>query len=143
MPRKADNRSIVGAWHDEMALFIRAQDPYAHLITTSSEVGQPIWNQTDYYQHHDYPSDYITALADPIRVPNGQPVRPILAREAGRDTTTFYGQHAPVWAGIMGNQSGAAQPLVLGSDGLATGLQFDARGERFRRAPASRNRMLW
>ena len=58
--------SIVGAWHDEMALFIRAQDPYAHLITTSSEVGQPIWNQMDYYQHHDYPSDYITALADPV-----------------------------------------------------------------------------
>ncbi len=101
---------LVGAWHDEMAQFLRSQDPYRHLITTSSEINQPIWNECDYYQHHDYPTDYITALRDPQGVPAGQPVKPVFGGEAGRDNTVYYGQHAPLWAGLMAGQSGIAQP---------------------------------
>ncbi|MEP6664775.1 MAG: DUF5060 domain-containing protein, partial [Verrucomicrobiota bacterium] len=44
--------NAVSAWHDEMGLFLRAQDPYHHLITTSSDISRPVWNQMDYYQHH-------------------------------------------------------------------------------------------
>jgi hypothetical protein len=99
----------VAAWHDEMAQFIRSQDGYYHLITTSSQLDQNIWNQCDYYQHHDYPTDLISNLQDPAGVPSGQPVKPIFGGECGMDNTPYFGLHAPVWAGLMGGQSGAEQ----------------------------------
>ncbi len=102
--------SNVAAWHDEMASFIRSQDSYQHLITTSSDLSQSIWNQCDYYQHHDYPAgDLIAALRDPAGVPAGQPVKPVFGGECDRNTTPFYGFHAPLWAGLMSGQSGAQQ----------------------------------
>jgi len=75
------------AWHNEMAQFLRAQDPWQHLVTTSSELNQSMWGQCDYYQHHDYPSDLITALRDAPGVPAGQPVKPIFGGECGMDST--------------------------------------------------------
>lgn len=99
----------IGAWHNEMAQFIRLQDAYHHLITTSSDLNEPIWNQCDYYQHHDYPADLISALRDPAGVPAGQPVKPIFGGECGMDSTPYLGFHAPLWAGLMAGQSGAAQ----------------------------------
>jgi hypothetical protein len=99
----------VASWHDEMAQFIRSQDAYHHLITTSSQLDQRIWNQCDYYQHHDYPTDLISALRDPAGIPTGQPVKPIFGGECGMDNTPYYGLHAPIWAGLMSGQSGAAQ----------------------------------
>ena len=100
----------VAAWHNEMAQFLRAQDPYQHLITTSSELSQPIWSECDYYQNHVYPTDLITALRDPLGVPAGQPVKPIFQGECGLDNTVQYGVNAPMWAGLMAGQSGTAQP---------------------------------
>jgi hypothetical protein len=97
------------AWHDEMAQFLKAQDPWQHLVTTSSELSQPMWSQCDYYQHHDYPSDLITALRDPPGVPAGQAVKPIFGGECGMDATVFWGAHAPLWAGLMAGESGAAE----------------------------------
>jgi hypothetical protein len=97
------------AWHDEMAQFLRAQDPWHHLVTTSSELNQPMWSQCDYYQHHDYPSDLITALRDAAGVPSGQTVKPVFGGECGMDATVFWGAHAPLWAGLMAGQSGAVQ----------------------------------
>jgi hypothetical protein len=99
----------IAAWHDEMAQFIRSQDSYQHLITTSSELGQRIWNQCDYYQHHDYPTDLISSLRDAAGVSAGQPIKPIFSGECGRDSTSHLGFHAPLWAGLMAAQSGAAQ----------------------------------
>ena len=68
-----------------------------------------MWSACDYYQHHDYPTDLISALRDPAGVPNGQPIKPIFGGECGRDSTPFLGFHAPIWAGLMGAQSGNAQ----------------------------------
>jgi hypothetical protein len=102
--------SLVGAWHDEMATFIRSQDVYQHLITTSSDMSQPIWNQCDYYTHHDYPTELISALRDPPGAPLGRPPMPVFGAESGSDSTFYYGLHAPLWAGLMGAQSGGAQP---------------------------------
>jgi hypothetical protein len=99
----------IGAWHDEMAQFLRSQDIYHHLITTSSQLDEPIWGQCDYYQHHDYPADLISALRDAAGVPAGQPVKPIFGGECGMQGTPFFGFHGPLWAGLMGAQSGAAQ----------------------------------
>ena len=105
----ANQWTNIAAWHDEMAQFIRSQDSYQHLITTSSELGQQIWNQCDYYQHHDYPSDLVSSLRDPAGVPAGQPIAPIFSGECGRDSTPYFGFHAPLWAGLMAAQSGAAE----------------------------------
>ena len=112
--------SIVSAWHDEMAQFIRSQDLYQHLISTSSQLDQPIWTQCDYYSHHDYPTDLISTLSDPPGVPLGQPVKPIFGGESGSDATYYYGLHAPLWAGLMAAQSGAAEPWYWD--------RFDAEG---------------
>ncbi|HWX20342.1 MAG TPA: DUF5060 domain-containing protein [Candidatus Binatia bacterium] len=112
----ANQWTNIAAWHDEMAQFIRSQDVYQHLITTSSQLNQQIWNQCDYYQHHDYPSDLISGLQGAPGVPAGQPVKPIFSGECGSNGVPFLGFHAPIWAGLMGAQSGAAQQWY--GDGL-------------------------
>jgi hypothetical protein len=101
---------IVQAWHVEMAQFIRSQDPYQHLITTSSALDEPIWDQTDYYQHHDYPSDLITDIQDAPDITASQPVAPDYSGECGIDFTPHVGISPPIWAGIMAAQSAAAMP---------------------------------
>jgi hypothetical protein len=102
--------SIVGAWHDQMAQFLRSQDAYQHLITTSSDLSAPIWDPCDFYTHHDYPSDLISGLSDPPGIPAGDPIKPIYGSESGSDPTVYYGVSAPLWSGLMGAQSGAAEP---------------------------------
>ncbi|HEV2211018.1 MAG TPA: hypothetical protein VG167_19775 [Verrucomicrobiae bacterium] len=99
----------IAAWHDEMAQFIRSQDSYHHLITTSSQLDQAIWDQCDYYQHHDYPADLISALEQAPGVPNGQPIKPIFGGECGMNNTPYLGYHAPLWSGLMAGQAGASQ----------------------------------
>jgi hypothetical protein len=102
--------SNVAAWHDEMAQFIRSQDHYQHLVTTSSQIDQPIWNQCDYYQHHDYPNDYLASLRDEPGITAGYPIKPIFSGECGYyNSVSFYGFHPPLWASLMAAQSGAAQ----------------------------------
>ncbi len=100
---------IVQSWHDEMATFLRAQDPYHHLITTSSVLNEPIWDDTDYYQHHDYPSDLITGIRDAQDITASQPVAPDYSGECGTNGTLHLGVNAPQWAGLMAGQSGNAQ----------------------------------
>ncbi len=101
---------LVQSWHDEMALFLRAQDPYQHLITTSSDLTQPIWDQCDYYTHHDYPNDVITGLRDATDISASQPVKPDFGSECATNGVPLYGVNAPLWAGLMNGQSGAEQP---------------------------------
>ena len=102
--------SIVEAWHNEMAAFLRSQDQYHHLITSSSALTEPLWDQTDYYQHHEYPSDLITGLRDAQDITASQPVAPDFAGECGIDTTPHVGITPPIWAGIMSGQSAASMP---------------------------------
>jgi Domain of unknown function (DUF5060) len=101
---------IIQAWHNEMALFLRAQDAYHHLITTSSELGQPLWDQTDYYQHHDYPADLIAGLRNAPTISGSQAVGPVFSGECGIDSTPHVGISPPLWAGLMAGQSGGAMP---------------------------------
>jgi hypothetical protein len=102
--------SIIEAWHNEMAQFIRSQDPYHHLITTSSLLNEPIWDQTDYYQHHEYPSDLIAGIRDAQDITASQTVAPDFIGECGINTTAHVGISPPVWCGLMSAQSGGAQP---------------------------------
>jgi hypothetical protein len=107
---RAGQWANVEAWHNEMAQFIRTNDVYHHLITTSDSLNQPIWDQTDYYQHHDYPSDLITGIRDAQDITASQPVAPDFSGECGINTTPHVGISPPVWAGMMAAQSGDAQP---------------------------------
>ena len=100
----------IEAWHNVMASFLRSQDAYHHLITSSSELNEPIWDQTDYYQHHDYPSDLITGIRDASGISATQPVGPDFSGECGIDTTPHVGISPPIWAGLMAGQSGDAMP---------------------------------
>jgi len=100
----------IEAWHNEMAQFIRTNDVYHHLITSSSDLTKPIWDQTDYYQHHDYPSDLITGIQGAPDITSSQPVAPDFSGECGIDYTPHVGISPPVWAGLMAAQSGGAQP---------------------------------
>jgi Domain of unknown function (DUF5060)/Cellulase (glycosyl hydrolase family 5) len=101
----------VAAWHVEMASFIRGQDPYHHLITTSSQISEPkLWTAMDYYEAHVYPPDVLSAVD---------------ALDADHlDRAYFYGEfgmfpdpdpgsgsvlHLGLWASLMSQSSGAAQ----------------------------------
>jgi hypothetical protein len=101
---------IIESWHNTMATFIRSQDTYHHLITTSSDLTEPIWDDVDYYTHHDYPSDVIAGLQDATDITGTQPVRPDYGAECGTNGTPKIGVNAPLWAGIMNGQSGSEQP---------------------------------
>jgi hypothetical protein len=107
---QANQWANIQAWHNEMAAFLRAQDPYQHLITTSSDLTQPIWDQTDYYQHHEYPDDLIAGVRDSQDINASQPAAPDFIGEVGIDTTPHLGISPPVWAGLMSGQSGGAMP---------------------------------
>lgn len=101
---------LIQSWHNEMALFLRSQDPYHHLITTSSDLTQPIWDQCDYYTHHDYPNDVITGLRDAPDISNSQPVKPVFGAECATNGVPQLGVNAPLWAGLMNGQSGNEEP---------------------------------
>jgi hypothetical protein len=105
------NLDAVAAWHEQMAKFIREQDHYKHLITTSSRVSEPkIWTATDYYQPHTYPPDVLAGIAS--------------LENDKLDRAYFYGEiggggdgpgaaagtlHKALWASLMSGSSGAAQ----------------------------------
>jgi hypothetical protein len=102
--------SNIEAWHNVMASFLRSQDAYHHLITSSSALTEPIWDETDYYQHHDYPADLIAGIQDAPDISASQPVGPDYSGECGIDMVPHVGISPPVWAGIMAGQSGDAMP---------------------------------
>jgi hypothetical protein len=102
--------SNIGAWHNEMAQFFRTNDFYHHLITTSSDMSQPIWDQCDYYTHHDYPSDVVSGLRDAPDISDTQPVKPVYGAECATNGTPHLGVNAPLWSGLMAGQSGNEQP---------------------------------
>jgi Domain of unknown function (DUF5060) len=100
----------IEAWHNEMAQFIRSNDVYHHLITTSSLLNEPIWDQTDYYTHHDYPTDLISGVQGAQDISGSQTPGPDYSAEVGINFTPHVGISPPIWAGIMSAQSGAAMP---------------------------------
>src|ERR1019366_1568309 len=101
---------IIQAWHNEMAMFIKTNDAYQHLVTTSDSLNEPLWDKTDYYQHHDYPTDLITGIRDAQNISGSQTVAPVFSGECGIDFTPHVGISPPIWAGLMAGQSGDAMP---------------------------------
>ena len=106
----ANQWTNIAAWHDEMAAFIRAQDPYHHLITTSSELTKDYWTSMDYYQNHNYASDMLVASRDPTAAPANWPDKPIFDGESSNTDPPQLWVHAPIWAALMSAQAGGSCP---------------------------------
>lgn len=102
----------VAAWHREMAVFLRAQDTYGHLVTTSSDRKIPgLYAAMDFVQPHGYPVDPVsTVTAVKAEISDR---RPIFYGEIGPggDLMAEDGSflHNALWASLMSESSGAAQ----------------------------------
>lgn len=105
------NPKTTARWHDEMADFVRKQDPYRHLVTSSMGVyPELLGDRLDYWQPHIY-------TADPISIAsrlNGQKFdRPVFLGEVGpkgrfqADDASFM--RDVLWASLMSEAAGAAQ----------------------------------
>lgn len=100
------------AWHREMASFLREQDVYDHLVTTSSGAGLPsgLWETVDYYQEHTYPADLISFLRAGNSGESFAGAKPYFVGEfgpTGVQDPTGVSLHAGLWAGILSTDSGA------------------------------------
>jgi hypothetical protein len=113
----ANQWTNIAAWHDEMAAFLRAQDPYDHLITTSSELTRSYWASMDYYQHHNYDSDMVGSSRNAGAPPANWPVKPNFDGESG-DTHNVPGLwlQALLWPSLMSAQAGASCPWWWDTD---------------------------
>ena len=103
----------VAAWHREMSDFLRAQDIYDHLVTTSSEVPPAVFAPVDYYQQHAYPVNLIPVLSAEHFAGKEWPAKPEFVGEFGPDNTKDrpdeWTMHSGLWAGLMSDNAGAAQ----------------------------------
>ena len=103
----------VAAWHREMTDFLRAQDIYHHLVTTSSDAPPAVYAPVDYYQFHAYPTNLISVLSARHFAGAGWPVKPEFVGEFGPDNTKDrpdeWTMHSGLWAGLMSDSAGAAQ----------------------------------
>jgi hypothetical protein len=103
--------NAVAKWHADMAAFFREQDPYHHLITTSSWTTEPkLWPAMDYFQAHVYPPDILSSIAN---LDDQQLDRPYFYGEIGLidgvDRAPAETIHRILWASLMSRSSGAAQ----------------------------------
>jgi hypothetical protein len=105
--RKGGDWKTVAKWHDHMATYIRSLDP-CRLITTSSELGQPIWSKMDYKQGHGYPSSILGFVM-------GTPADaklPLFHGEIGWGDGGHSDREAirdGIWGAFFAGHSGAAQ----------------------------------
>ena len=108
----------VARWHTLVANFIRSIDAYGHLITTSTEnLESPIYAKMDYYQPHLYAANLI-ACARVFETDYSKLDRPAFYGEEGDDHAALPDDVKksgldivpPVWASIMGQGDGAAEP---------------------------------
>ncbi len=119
----AEGEAKVGAWHTEMAAWLRSVDGYHHLVTTSTEnLQSPCYAAMDFYQPHLYPADLILA-ARQVALPHGVADRPVFYGEEGDDHLAVSEEVKKsgaaivpaAWAGLFGVARLPAQPW-LGAD---------------------------
>lgn len=98
MVRKANRWDLVGEWHDEMGRYIKSIDPYHHLVTTSSELGQPIWKEMDYMQGHGYPP----SVAGMLMGTPPDPSKPLFYGEVGPGAPSPEANRNAIREGLWG-----------------------------------------
>jgi Domain of unknown function (DUF5060) len=106
----------IAMWHREMSIFERSNDPYHHLLTTSSAPGisldSPVWETVDYVQASAYSQDLVGAISRALTTSARKVDRPAMIAEFGpTDSNSVQsGQvKAGVWTGLIAGGSGAAQ----------------------------------
>ncbi|RYX82414.1 DUF5060 domain-containing protein [bacterium] len=106
---------IVAKWHREMSDFLRTQDAYGHLITTSSEIPAEVYASVDYYQRHAYPANLIDDVSQTPFAGKEWPVKPAFIGEYGGsgdgigDRPEEWVMHSGLWASLFSDAGGAAQ----------------------------------
>lgn len=119
-------RSDVIAWHDETARWLRANDPYDHLITTSFSLATRstgMWelDSLDYAQEHCYLDGRekpARIMADAARRYRKRYGKPVYIGEFGVSWRGFKPETDPhrrglqqaLWGGILGGTAGTAMP---------------------------------
>jgi hypothetical protein len=86
-------RAAIADWHSEMSGFLKAQDPFGHMVTTSSDDPgssgwSPIWNLAaiDLVQSHHYgqpPATRDTRIAQYLEAAQQEYRKPVLVAEMG------------------------------------------------------------
>ncbi|MFZ4509023.1 MAG: hypothetical protein ACOYON_15145 [Fimbriimonas sp.] len=110
-PIEAKRPESVQKWHNEMAQYIRSLDPYQHLVTTSSGLELPIWDEMDYYQPHGYPAS-ISAMVLGLKLPTDKPTfYGEFGRSGGKSTVENESGaiRDGVYSALFANHAGAAQ----------------------------------
>ncbi len=108
---KNNHQAEVGAWHDEMAKYIRTIDSAKHLLTTSSHLELPIWRELDYWQPHGYPAR-VEAMVLGMKSPDS---RPLFYGEigpgqlAGSGPVQVQAVRDGIWSGLFALHAGAAE----------------------------------
>lgn len=116
------NATDVASWHREMGTWLKANDPFKHLVTTSltSMSNRPeIWSlsQMDFSMFHSYgmPSP-VTGLANVVQNMRTQYSKPVMVGEYGTDFRGWKrqendpylrGLRQGVWAGLMSGSVGS------------------------------------
>ncbi|MBP7140366.1 MAG: cellulase family glycosylhydrolase [Opitutaceae bacterium] len=85
VPATLGRDDIVGAWHADMAAYLRAHDVYGHLVTTShDDLRSSVHARMDFLQPHLYAVNMQAHTRRFSQVPV-MPVRPIFYGEIGED----------------------------------------------------------
>jgi hypothetical protein len=107
--RKFKDWKVVSEWHREMARYLKSLDADRHLVTTSSELEQPLWDEMDYLQGHGYPMSVEGML-------RGTPLnkKPLFFGEigpggSGTDTEHRFSIRDGLWTALLNEHSGAGQ----------------------------------
>ncbi|MFH1784064.1 MAG: DUF5060 domain-containing protein [bacterium] len=114
------NEENIRDWHNEMAEFTRAIDPFDHLLTTSfaRKVGYTIWELPlmDFMQVHIYSSDIVEETVHWVNDLAGKFNKPVFVAECGNDAQNGvmerrqdpYGIHLhnAIWAALASPGAG-------------------------------------
>jgi hypothetical protein len=122
IPDWESQRENVGEWHSEMSRYIKMNDPYQHMVTTSvvgSRTDRLIWDypEIDMVQAHSYVGkDHLAERSDDLYLLflEEYPEKPFFIGEMGTDWRGFNklndaektGLHNGLWATAMGGHSG-------------------------------------
>ncbi len=100
----------IAAWHKEMAAYLRAHDPFHHLITTSSDMQMPgLYDAVDYCQPHTYSPDAVAAVEAVDPTAGGKPIFFGEIGPPGNPTSDLPFLSSVLWANLMTENSGMAQ----------------------------------
>jgi len=116
------NATDVANWHSALGTWLKTNDPYKRLVTTSltgSSDRAEIWNiaSLEFAQYHSYglaqPASKLPAIVQGMM---GKYHKPVILSEYGIDSGGFHADKDPyyrglrqgIWAGLMSNTPGTA-----------------------------------